>query len=50
MRKAVGADDRVVTQFDTLQQRPERLAEISAMLGLPEAAAEELLAAAAGQP
>lgn len=50
MRKAVGADDRVVTQFDALQQRPERLAEISAMLGLPEAAAEELMAAAAGQP
>jgi DNA repair ATPase RecN len=50
VRKAVGADDRVVTQFDALQQRPERLAEISAMLGLPEAAAEELMAAAAGQP
>ena len=51
VRKAVGADDRVVTQFDALQQRPERLAEISAMLGLPAGAAEQLMAAAAaGQP
>lgn len=47
VRKGVAPDGRVVTQFEVLQTRPERLQEISAMLGLPEAAAEELLQAAA---
>lgn len=47
VRKAVAADSRVVTEFEPLSRRPERLREISAMLGLPEAAAEELLHAAA---
>jgi hypothetical protein len=37
----------MVTRFDRLCRRDERLAEISAMLGLPQAAAEELLQAAA---
>lgn len=46
VRKAVAADSRVVTEFEPLSRRPERLREISAMLGLPEAAAEELLQAA----
>ncbi len=46
VRKAMDAGQRQVTQFSTLQQRPERLAEISSMLGLPQAAAEEILATA----
>ncbi|KAL4443668.1 hypothetical protein ABPG75_011405 [Micractinium tetrahymenae] len=47
VRKAMAADNRVVTEFEPLSRRPERLKEISAMLGLNEAAAEELLQAAA---
>ena len=51
VRKAADADgDRMVTEFWMLHNRGERLREISSMLGLPEAAAEELLQAAASQP
>ena len=46
VRKATAEDDRVCTQFEQLQARSERLREISAMLGLPERAAEDLLQAA----
>jgi len=49
VRKARSQDGRVLTQFDALTERAERLGEISAMLGLPEAAAEDLLQAAAQQ-
>lgn len=47
VRKASGIDKRMLTRFELLQQRPERVAEISAMAGLGPDAAEELLAAAA---
>ena len=46
VRKAQGPDERLLTRFDLLAERAERLAEISAMAGLPPAAVEELLAAA----
>lgn len=46
VRKAKGPDERLLTRFDLLAERAERLAEISAMAGLPPAAVEELLAAA----
>lgn len=49
VRKAKGPDERLLTRFDLLAERGERLAEIGAMAGLPPAAVEELLAAA-GQP
>lgn len=47
VRKGEGADSRVVTRFERLRNRPDRLGEISAMLGLGAAAAEELLLGAA---
>lgn len=47
VRKALDPDSRMVTRFQRLSRRDERLAEISAMLGLPHAAAEELLQQAA---
>lgn len=38
-------DGRLVTAFECLEDREARLAEIQAMLGLPQAAAEEVLRA-----
>ena len=46
MRKAAAEGNRLVTRFEVLSQRAERLREISEMAGLPETAVEELLAAA----
>lgn len=47
VRKHVDTDGRVVSTFDTLSEREERLQEVAAMLGLPLPAAEELMQAAA---
>ncbi len=47
VRKNVDSDGRVVSTFDTLSEREERLQEVAAMLGLPLPAAEELMQAAA---
>jgi DNA repair ATPase RecN len=48
VRKGSDADGRVVTRFDALLTPEERLQEVAAMLGLPRAAAEELMEAAEG--
>lgn len=45
-KAAADSDARLVTRFEVLSSREERLREISAMAGLPEAAVEELLAEA----
>jgi DNA repair ATPase RecN len=47
VRKHVDVDGRVVSTFDALSEREERLQEVAAMLGLPLPAAEELMQAAA---
>ncbi|KAG7672745.1 hypothetical protein KSW81_001698 [Nannochloris sp. 'desiccata'] len=47
VRKHVDMDGRVVSTFDALSEREERLEEVAAMLGLPLPAAEELMQAAA---
>jgi DNA repair ATPase RecN len=47
VRKHVDKDGRVVSVFDALSNREERLQEVAAMLGLPLPAAEELMQAAA---
>lgn len=47
VRKSVDpSEGRTITQFELLEERGERLREVSAMAGLPAAAVEELLAAA----
>lgn len=46
VRKKVDGDGRVVSKFEILSSREERLDEVAAMLGLPLAAAEELMLAA----
>ncbi|GAB4813044.1 hypothetical protein N2152v2_000090 [Parachlorella kessleri] len=46
VRKGVDGSDRMVTRFESLRDPEARLQEVSAMLGLTLAAAEELMAAA----
>ena len=47
---AEGSGPRLVTRFDTLVEPGARRAEIAAMLGLTEAAAEDLMRAAEALP
>jgi DNA repair ATPase RecN len=50
VRKGADAGGRVVTRFDTLSSYEDRRQEVAAMLGLPAAAAEELMAAVGCEP
>ena len=48
VRKSTDSEGRVVSTFEVLDSEDDRLQEVAAMLGLPQAAAEELMAQAAG--